>query len=775
VAKILVVDDRPFNRQFLLTLLSYTGHQLLEAADGAAALALVRAEKPDVVISDILMPTMDGFQFAQQVRADPEIAATAIIFYTATYREPEARELAEACGVRTVLPKPSDPDVILAAVEAELGRAAKAGAVAPATLAPPAKIDDPAPIHRIDEQLSRYAEELRAVETTFHNILDHMSDVLAARDEMRKLSGRFSQSFTAIRRFAAKLTTMIEVTLDVNPERGSVHLLETFVASGRKIFNARLGAVAVFDETTKELKHLVTSGFDGQVYLDATDALSGVPGGLLAHEGVLRISAADVAWAPDAFPIAHPSPRSFMGTAVAVGERTQGWIYFADKTEGDFDDEDERILATVATQLAVSYTNTTVFDLLQHHAAKLQIEITRREKAESEIRAHEDQLAQSRKMEAVGQLTGGIAHDFNNLLTVIKGNAEHLGETLRNEPQLAQVRLIEEASDRGADLVRRLLAFARKQELKPEIVDLNAQLGSFLKLVRRTLAENVSLRLVPGESLPPVFSDPGSLENALLNLTLNAHDAMPAGGAITISTSSLQLSGGEIPGSDIKPGRYVAIAVTDSGTGMDKDVAARAFDPFFTTKEVGKGTGLGLSMVYGFVKQSGGHAQILSEPGKGTTVKLFLPAARGVTAAFDAGETAPTAPLTLPAMAGGPGKARVLLVEDDRLVREDVAARLALMGYAVTAVPTAADALTALGGGMFDVVMTDVIMPGRMNGGDLAREVLARWPETKVLATSGYTESALMGKVTLPDGVRFLAKPYSRKDLAAALGATLGT
>ena len=772
MAKILIVDDRPFNRQFLLTLLSYTGHKLLEAADGAAALQIVRAERPDLVISDILMPTMDGFQFAQQVRAEPEIAGTAIIFYTATYREPEARQLAEACGVRTVLPKPSDPDVLLAAVEVELGRAGAAASMP----APAAKPAEPAAVHRIDEQLSRYAEELRAVETSFHDILDHMSDVLAARDEMRKLSTRFTRSFSDIRRFAAKLTTLIEVMLDVNPERGSAHLLETFVASGRKIFNARHAAVAVFDETTKELKHLVTSGFEGDVYLDATDALSGIPGSFLTRKTVLRVAAADAKWAPDDFPIAHPSPRSFIGTAVAVDERIQGWIYFADKTQGDFDDEDERILSTVAAQLAVSYANTTVFDLLQHHAAKLQIEITRREKAENEIRSREDQLAQSRKMEAVGQLTGGIAHDFNNLLTVIKGNAENLGETLKDEAQRSQVRLIEEASDRGAELVRRLLAFARKQELKPEVVDLNAQLGSFLKLVRRTVTEDIGLRLVPGEALPPVFADPGSLENALLNLTINARDAMPAGGTITISTSAVQLSGGEIPGSDIKPGRYVAVAVSDTGTGMDKDVAARAFEPFFTTKEVGKGTGLGLSMVYGFVMQSGGHAQILSEPGRGTTIKLFLPAARGVTAAFDIREAAPpTAPLNIAAPANVPGKGRVLLVEDDRLVREDVAARLAYMGYAVTAVPTAADALATLEGHAFNLVMTDIIMPGRMNGGDLAREILARWPATKVLATSGYTENALLGKVTLPAGVRFLAKPYSRKDLAEALGAILGS
>ncbi len=765
MAKILVVDDRPFNRQFLLTLLGYTGHTLLEAADGAAALEIVRDQHPDVVISDILMPTMDGFQFAQQVRAEPAIAGTAIIFYTATYREPEARELAAACGVRTVLPKPSDPEVILAAVEAELGRSGAVSGV-------PVAAAEAAPVQRIDEQLSRYAEDLRAAEATFHHVLDQMTDVPKARDEMRGLSARFSHSFSAIRRFSAKLTTLIEVMLDVNPERGPLYLLETFIACGRKVFGARYGAVAVFDETTNELKHLVTGGFAREVYVDAAAASAGIPGGLMTRGGARR--AVGTTWAPGDFPAAHPPPRSFLGTAVASGDRVHGWIYFADKTDGEFTDEDERLIDTVASQLAVSYANAAVFDLLQHHAAKLQIEIARREKAEREIRAREDMLAQARKMEAVGQLTGGIAHDFNNLLTVIKGNAEHLSEQVQGAALRNQVRLIEEASDRGADLVRRLLTFARKQELRPETVDLNAQLASFLKLARRAVTEEIGLRLVPGEALPPVFVDPGSLENALLNLCVNARDAMPGGGAITISTSAQTLTGDEIPGSDINPGRYVTVAVTDTGVGMETDVAARAFEPFFTTKEIGKGTGLGLSMVYGFVMQSGGQVQIVSAPGRGTTLKLFLPAARGVTATLEPRETAPAAPLTIAASAGTTGKGRVLLVEDDTLVREDVAARLAHLGYAVTAVPAAADALATLSADRFDLVMTDVIMPGRMNGGELAREILERWPATKVLATSGYTENSLSGKVALPDGVRFLAKPYSRKDLAEALGAALG-
>ena len=307
MAKILIVDDRPFNRQFLLTLLSHTGHTLMEAADGAAALEIVRAERPELVISDILMPTMDGFQFARQLRAEPAIAATAIIFYTATYREPEARELAEACGVRTVLPKPSDPDVILAAVESELGRYATTD-TPPVAPAPVIRPGDAIPINRIDEQLLRYAEDAHAVEATFLGILDQAQDVQAARDEMRKLSVRLSQQFSDIRRFAARLSTLIEVMLDVNPERGSVHLLRTFAGAGRKIFAARHAAVAVFDETTKELRHLVTDGFEGDVYLDATDALSGVPGSFLSRKGVFRVARADSHWAPDDFPIAHPSP-----------------------------------------------------------------------------------------------------------------------------------------------------------------------------------------------------------------------------------------------------------------------------------------------------------------------------------------------------------------------------------------------------------------------------------------------------------------------------------
>ncbi|MBY0510914.1 MAG: PAS domain S-box protein [Rhodospirillaceae bacterium] len=380
----------------------------------------------------------------------------------------------------------------------------------------------------------------------------------------------------------------------------------------------------------------------------------------------------------------------------------------------------------------------------------------------TEARQRDERLHESQKMEAVGQLTGGIAHDFNNLLTVVRANAEDMRDELKDSPLLhRQADMVLQAATRGADLVQQLMAFARKQELEPKVVDPNAMLDAFTKLVRRTLRENVDMEVIKGKNVPAVKVDPGRLENSILNLSINARDAMPEGGMITIETGTVTLDAAyvlENPG--VRAGTYVLIAVSDTGTGMTKDVVEKAFQPFFTTKEVGQGTGLGLSMVYGFVKQSGGHAKIYSEIGHGTTVKIFLPPTQeslldGAAAEERAVQTA--------------GSEKVLLVEDDDLVRQSVESKLLRMGYAVTPVCSAAEAIRMLEQNpYFDLVFTDVIMPGAMTGADLARDVMRRWPGIKVLMTSGYTEASALGKVKLPEGVRLLSKPYSNADLSAA-------
>ncbi|MFW5681017.1 MAG: PAS domain S-box protein, partial [Pseudomonadota bacterium] len=376
-------------------------------------------------------------------------------------------------------------------------------------------------------------------------------------------------------------------------------------------------------------------------------------------------------------------------------------------------------------------------------------------------RAVEERLRQSQKLEAIGQLTGGVAHDFNNLLTVIMGNAEMLADQLEGSnglKQLAEMTAV--AAERGAHLTARLLAFARRQTLEPKVIDVDRLVADMQGLLRRTLPEHVEIS-VPGSSgACRAEVDPNQLEGALLNLAINARDAMPDGGKLTIETGNVRLDEGhDAHDPDIPPGDYVVVSVTDTGSGMSAEVAARVFEPFFTTKGVGKGSGLGLPMVYGFVKQSGGHARIYSEPGEGTCVKLYFPRAGA-----DAAETAAR---KVPAGAVG-GREHVLVVEDEPLVRRHVTTQLQQLGYRVTEAGNGPEALARLGEiDHVDLLLTDVVMPGGLNGRQLAEAAIAERPHLKVLYTSGYTQDAIVHHGRLDAGVHFLPKPFHRQDLAA--------
>ncbi|MFO1059652.1 MAG: PAS domain S-box protein [Dongiaceae bacterium] len=379
----------------------------------------------------------------------------------------------------------------------------------------------------------------------------------------------------------------------------------------------------------------------------------------------------------------------------------------------------------------------------------------------SERKRLEDQLRQAQKMETIGQLTGGVAHDFNNLLTVILGNAEDLADELKGEPRLRELaEMTRIAAERGAELTKRLLAFARRQALDPRATDLNALLGGIEGLLRRTLGEDIAIQLARAPGLWPAQIDATQLEAAVLNLCVNARDAMPGGGRLTIETANAPLDlayAGSHP--DLQPGDYVMIAITDTGTGMPAEVAARAFEPFFTTKEVGRGSGLGLSMVYGFAKQSGGHVKIYSEPGHGTVVKLYLPRASS------------PEPLPAPSQAvESRGAGTILAVEDDELVRRHVEGLLSGLGYRVIAAADGPSALSVLRGGEpIDLLFTDVVMPGGMDGGALAEAAQALRPGLPVLFTSGYTEHGIVHHGRLEPGIHLLAKPYRRQELAAKL------
>jgi PAS domain S-box-containing protein len=372
--------------------------------------------------------------------------------------------------------------------------------------------------------------------------------------------------------------------------------------------------------------------------------------------------------------------------------------------------------------------------------------------------AAEERVRHAEKMEAVGQLTGGVAHDFNNILTVITGTIEILADAVAKDPGLAAItKMIDEAAGRGAELTQHLLAFARKQPLQPRETDINSLVIDTAKLLRPTLGEQIQIESVFEDESCVAVVDPNQLTTAILNLALNARDAMPGGGKLIVETGAAYLDEVYASANDVPPGHYVLIAVSDTGSGIPSHMLARVFDPFFTSKGPGKGTGLGLSMVYGFIKQSAGHIKIYSEEGHGTTIKMYLPPGK-IPAAVSEGVT--------PASIEG-GHEIILVVEDDRLVRDYVLAQLHSLGYVTLQAANAAEALAIVARGKrFDLLFTDVIMPGKMNGRQLADEVLKTRPDLKVVYTSGYTENAIIHHGRLDSGVLLLAKPYRKSDLA---------
>ncbi|WP_279482002.1 PAS domain S-box protein [Aureimonas sp. SK2] len=383
----------------------------------------------------------------------------------------------------------------------------------------------------------------------------------------------------------------------------------------------------------------------------------------------------------------------------------------------------------------------------------------------AELERTSEVLRQAQKMEAVGQLTGGIAHDFNNMLSVIIGSLDLLGRRLPDgEARLRRYAdNAMEGARRAATLTHRLLAFSRQQPLNPQAVDLNKLVAGMSELLRRTLSGNIRLETVLGGGLWSCSVDANQLENVIVNLAVNARDAMPDGGRLTIETQNAHLDD-RYAARDIGivPGQYVLLAVTDSGTGMTAEVMAKAFDPFFTTKEIGKGTGLGLSQVYGFVKQSDGHVKIYSEPGRGTSIKIYLPR---LVAGHEAAEETASA---LPELTD-PSAELILVVEDDESVRRVTIEAVQELGYRTLEADGAAEALRLLGQHPdIDVLFTDVVMPD-IDGRELAEEARRQRPNLRVVFTTGYTRNAIVHHGVLDPGVRLLTKPFSLEDLAAKL------
>ncbi|RXH12470.1 ATP-binding protein [Bradyrhizobium guangzhouense] len=369
-----------------------------------------------------------------------------------------------------------------------------------------------------------------------------------------------------------------------------------------------------------------------------------------------------------------------------------------------------------------------------------------------------DRLRQSQKMDAIGQLTGGVAHDFNNVLTVITGTIEIIQEGVADRPELAAIaQLIDEAAVRGAEITSQLLTFARRQPLQPREVDINDLVLDVCKLLKPMLGEHIEIDTLLAGDAWSALADPSQLSAAIVNLAINARDAMPGGGKLVLQSANVVIDDAASFDDEVRAGAYVMITVADTGQGIPADIIGRVFEPFFTTKGVGRGTGLGLAMVYGFARQTGGAVKIESEQGRGTVVRLYLPRSEIQATAKSA---------SAPAVAAIGGQETILVVEDDPLVQGYVIAQLGGLGYK-TLIASDAEAALALvdQGAEFDLLFTDVVMPGGMNGRQLAEAVLARRPGMKVLYTSGYTDE-FVHDGRLDTGVALLRKPYRRADLA---------
>jgi PAS domain S-box-containing protein len=961
-ATILVVDDLGANRQVLVSLLRAEGHRLFEAADGRAGLEVVRAERPELVITDLLMPVMDGYEFVRQLRLEPGRSRTPIVFYTADYSRGEARALAQSAGVSSILMKPADPDEVLAVVNHALSC-----------------VQDAAP-----------------------NAAVLLSKTEFDRQHLRLLTDKLSETAGDLRAANARLRALNNVGLELACEKDPDRLLRNVCQAARDLFGATYVTLGIVGPEGRTLERVETCGTDPANWFRKGDPIAGVLASVVGERRTVRGSAAGLE--AFQFPANHPEVQTFIAAPVASPANVYGWFCLVGNEGRAFSEEDEDLVVTLAGQVGRIYENTHLRALSRARAAELEHEvsqhrlsdvalrqerdrtqryfdtagivllaldlegrvtqanrfacttlgwtaeeltgrswidtcipaasrdqlrprfaellagqlpvfenavltrsgeqrvidwrnailrddagqvigtfssgtdITARQQAVEALRAGEErtrfalesanvgiwdidyvtgvvrwsetieahyglaagtfegtfdafverihpedraatllsleeaaksgadftlqhrslgpegtvrwlngagrivsdaagrpirgvgismdvtarhalelQYQQAQKMEAIGRLAGGVAHDFNNLLTVILGYCELMlddlpGDDLRR-PDIEQ---IQAAGASASGLTRQLLAFSRKQIIEPALLDVNTVIANMRTMLGRLIGEDVKIVIALSREPAIVLADHGQLEQIVMNLAVNARDAMPDGGTLTIGTAAVELGAATTAHGSLGAGKYQIITVTDTGTGMTPQVMSQLFEPFFTTKDVGKGTGLGLASVHGMVTRSGGGVQAHSEPGQGSTFKVYFPAAAGAAAVRGSDKDAPGTLIPVHT---------VMLVEDAEELRHLTKRLLERLGHTVVVAANAREAIA-----MFerhdeiDVVITDVVMPGG-SGPQLARQLTARRPELKVIYMSGYTEDAIAHHGVLNPGLSFLHKPFSSLQL----------
>ncbi len=672
---ILIVEDRDDNIYLLQALLTGHGHEVHAVANGAEALERLKSGGIDLIVTDVLMPVMDGFELCRKVKKDESFRHIPIIIYTATYTGPQDKAFAEQIGADCFLIKPCEPDSFMEAVRGVM-EASKSGISAPAQT----------PVQE-EEALKLYSERL-------------VRNLELKMLQLEKEAKALRESEDALRRSEKKYRRLLESMAD------------GFVSVDMQ------GNVVEHNEAYRKMLGYSEEELSRMTYMDLT---------------------------PEKW---HAFEQDIVNNQVLTAKSSEVYEKEYQRKNGEI--------------FPVELRTFLVHDDSDGKAGMWAVvrDISERKRAEQEREKLQAQLVQSQKMETVGRLAGGIAHDFNNMLAIIFIAHALIKERLSaNDPIQQHLNEIEYAACRSRDITRQLLAFSRKQIIDPKPCNLNALIADMQKTLARLVGEDIELRFFPQHRLGQIMIDPSQVDQILLNLAVNARDAMPHGGKIAIETANADFDDAYCENyHGFKPGGYVCLMFNDNGAGMDKETLAHIFEPFFTTKETRKGTGLGLATIYGIVKQNNGFINAYSEVGLGTSFKIYLPRIA----------EAATEEVTQHESAAVPhGNESILVVEDDEFLCQAITLILEHLGYSVTAAASPAESLEKVKQAKtrFDLLFTDIVMPG-MNGAQLRDSISALRPEIKVLFMSGYTSDAIVHRGVLDEGVNFIQKPFSAEGLA---------
>ena len=831
MARILIVDDLVSNRRALATLLASEGHTVFEAPNGRAGLTVAEAEMPDLVITDVLMPVVNGYEFVRLLRLDPRTSAIPVLFYTAPYGEREARALARAGGVPFVLTKPPQPEEVLKIVARVL-----AGRM---TVEDGATVDPP-------EGAATDLEQLQLV-----------SDQLSETTEDLRLAN-------------AKLRALLNIGLDFASQRESDLRLRRLCLAAQDLFCATYVTLGILGRDNRRVERIVASDLDVTAWIAAGDPVSGIFRTVADERrpmrGIVPSSGGGLA---HGFPPRHPEVQAFLIVPIASPSHVYGWICLVGNEGLAFDDEQQQQLLSLAghvgriyeleheiadrrqaeaalltserftrnllghlphriivkdRQSVVRFCNANVaadlhlraedivdkdeFAFYPHHLAESYraadqtvietgvpssvdeahevdgaqrwahtVRVPYRDEQGvvtgvlvvfediTERRAREEQYQQAQKMETVGRLAGGVAHDFNNMLTAILGYCDLVSDSFEPaDSRRADIAQIHKAATTAAALTAQLLAFSRKGIVDPTTLDVSAVVDGMLPMLRRLIGEDVAIEIELGDAAGHVVADRSQIEQIIMNLALNARDAMPGGGTLIIGTAAVDLDERVAHAHPpLEAGRHAALTVADTGVGMTPDVKARIFEPFFTTKAEGRGTGLGLASVHGIIVRSGGAIAVESAVGAGSTFTVYFPQTA-------APLPAPTAPASRLVQAG---TETVLVVEDAPELRSLIERFLSRQGYTVLMAADADEALRLCDEFPgIDVLLTDVVLPGT-SGPDLSRRLVESRPGLKVIFMSGYAEDTIVQRGVLLPGLAFLSKPFTARQLCLKVRQTL--